>query len=111
MVNIKGGTFTIGPDDTDPESSPQGEVTVDDFFIDRYEVTIGEFTRFLNETGEHGYYETDMANPDFCGIVKNGNGSYSVVLGKELYPVVLLNIEAAKAYAERSGKRLPTEFE
>ena len=111
MVRIKGGTYTIGPDDTDPDASPQGNETVDDYFIDRYEVTIGEFTEFLNETGEHGFYETDMANPDFCGIVKNGNGSYSVVPGKKLYPVVLLNIEAAKSYAEWCGKRLPTEFE
>ena len=111
MARIKGGTFIIGPDDTDSEASPQGEVTVDDFFIDKYEVTIGEFTQFLNKTGEHGYYQTDMANPDFCGIVKNGNGSYSVVPGKDLYPVVLLDLAAAKAYAEWCGKRLPTEFE
>jgi formylglycine-generating enzyme required for sulfatase activity len=34
-----------------------------------------------------------------------------MVHGKELYPVCLVKIEGAKAYAAWAGKRLPTEFE
>ncbi len=112
MVRIKGGTYVIGPDGEDPSGgSPQGEVTVKDFYIDRYEVTIGEYTKFLNAGGHDDYYWQDMADPNWCGIIKNGGGNYSVVPGKDLYPVCLLKIEGAKAYAKWAGKRLPTEFE
>ncbi|MBN1294888.1 MAG: SUMF1/EgtB/PvdO family nonheme iron enzyme [Candidatus Latescibacteria bacterium] len=112
MVKIKGGTYTVGPDDDDPSgASPRGEVTVDDFYIDRYEVTINEYTKFLNAGDHDDFYWEDMANPDWCGIIKLDDGSYEVVPGKDLYPVVLLKIDGAKAYAEWAGKRLPTEYE
>jgi len=112
MVKIKGGTYPIGPDDEDPSgASSRGEVTVDDFYIDRYEVTIGEYTAFLNAGGHDDFYWEDMADPDWCGIIRKGAGRYEVVTGKELYPVCLLKIEGAKAYAEWAGKRLPTEYE
>ncbi len=112
MIKIKGGTYVIGPDDEDPSgASPRGEVTVDDFFIDRYEVTIGEYAKFLNAGGHDAYYWEDMASPDWCGIIKKGEGVYTVVPGKEFYPVCLIKIEGAKAYAKWIGKRLPTEYE
>ena len=111
MVRIKGGTFTIGPDSTDPEDSPKGEVTVRDFSIDRYEVTIAEYAEFLNAGGNDKHYMEDMADPDFCGIVKTNEGAFSVVHGKEYYPIVFMRPESAQAYAEWPGKRFPTEFE
>ncbi len=112
MIKIKGGTNVIGPDDEDPSgASPRGEVTVGDFYTDRYEVTIGEYAKFLNAGGHDGYYWEDMASPDWCGIIKNREGAYTVVPGKEFYPVCLIKIEGAKAYAQWVGKRLPTEYE
>jgi len=112
MVRIKGGTCVIGPDDEDPTgASPRGAVTMPDFFIDRYEVTIGEYAKFLNAGGHDVFWWPDMADPNWCGIVKKGDGKYETVPGKELYPVVLLKVDGAKAYAEWAGKRLPTEYE
>lgn len=111
MVKIRGGTYTVGPDITDPEDSPAGAVTVNDFFIDRYEVTIVEFARFLNAGGNDSHYMADMADPDFCGIVKRGAGNYAVVPGKEYYPIVYVRPESAQAYASWAGKRLPGEYE
>ncbi len=112
MRLIKGGSYAIGPDDEDPSgASPRGEVIVDDFYIDRYEVTIGEYAKFLNAGGHDDFYWEDMAAPNWCGIIKNGDGEYSVVPGKELYPECLIKIEGAKAYAQWVGKRLPTEYE
>ncbi|MCD6598639.1 MAG: SUMF1/EgtB/PvdO family nonheme iron enzyme [Bacteroidales bacterium] len=112
MKKIRGGTYAIGPDDEDPSgASPGGEVTVDEFYIDCYEVTIGEYVQFLNAGGNDEYYWEDMADPDWCGIIKKGKGSYIAVPGKGLYPVCLLKIEGAKAYAQWVGKRLPTEYE
>ncbi|MEN8229751.1 MAG: SUMF1/EgtB/PvdO family nonheme iron enzyme [Bacteroidota bacterium] len=112
MVKIKGGSYAIGPDDEDPSgASPPGEVQVETFYIDRYEVTIGEYTAFLNAGGHDAFYWEDMADPNWCGIIKEAEGTYSVVPGKALYPVCLLKIEGAKAYAGWAGKRLPTEYE
>ncbi|MDP2983847.1 MAG: SUMF1/EgtB/PvdO family nonheme iron enzyme [Candidatus Latescibacter sp.] len=111
MEKIKGGTYTIGPDGTDPLDSPAGTVTVPDFYLDRYEVTIVEFARFLNAGGNDSHYMEDMADPDFCGIVKRGAGDYAVAPGKEYYPIVYARPESALAYASWAGKRLPTEYE
>jgi formylglycine-generating enzyme required for sulfatase activity len=111
MVLIKGGTYPVGPDPSDPKESPEGTVSVQDFFIDCYEVTIGEYIAFLNSGEQDRFYEFDMGNPDFCGIVKRSDGRYVAVPGKELYPVTLVKYEGAEAYAAWAGKRLPTEFE
>ena len=111
MVRVSGGMFTIGPDDTDATASPKGHVRIDDVFIDRYEVTIGEYVSFLNENSVHQHYHDDMADPDLCGIVRTDTEKYMAVPGKQLYPVVFVNIDAAKAFAKWAGKRLPTEFE
>jgi formylglycine-generating enzyme required for sulfatase activity len=43
--------------------------------------------------------------------VKRSDGRYEVAPGKELYPVTLVKLDGAKAYAAWVGKRLPTEYE
>jgi len=111
MARIPGGIYTIGPDASDPDDSPQGTVTLGDFYIDRYEVTVGEYAAFLNAGRHDDFYGIDMANPDFCGIVKRADGNYETVPGRELYPVTLITLEGAKAYAAWADKRLPTEYE
>ena len=53
MKKITGGSYAIGPDDEDPSgASPRGEVTVEEFYMDCYEVTIGEYAKFLNAGGQ-----------------------------------------------------------
>ncbi len=112
MVRFIGGEYPVGPDADDPSgASPEGKVTVKAFFMDRYEVTIGEYAAFLNAGSHDAFYYEDMADPDWCGIIKHNNGRYGTVPGKEKYPVVLVDVEGAKAYAAWSGKRLPTEYE
>jgi len=112
MVQIEGGRYRIGPDDEDPSgASPAGEVNIKAFLIDRYPVTIGEFTKFLNSGGQEEHYWQDMADPDLCGIVRSEDGTFHAVPGKALYPVTLISIQAAQAYAAWAGKRLPTEYE
>ncbi|MFC1608205.1 SUMF1/EgtB/PvdO family nonheme iron enzyme [Candidatus Latescibacterota bacterium] len=110
MVKINGGTYTIGPDHTDPEDSPEGTVTVAGFYIDRYEVTIAEFAAFLND-GNPKHFKEDMGDPDLCGITRVTDDTFSVVPGKELYPIVYMSPESAEAYAAWAGKRIPTEYE
>jgi formylglycine-generating enzyme required for sulfatase activity len=111
MVRIPGGEYTVGPDATDPENSPQGSPVLDDFYMDRYPVTVGEYTAFLCAGADDKFYDFDMANPDFCGIVRGADGRYETVPGRELYPVTLVTVEGAAAYAAWAGKRLPSEYE
>ena len=74
-------------------------------------MTIDEYVQFLNSGGQDDYYWQDMRDPNLCGIIKLADGRYEAVMGKELYPVVLLKIDDAKAYAAWAGKRLPSEYE
>jgi len=110
MALIRGGTYAVGPDHTDSTASPRGTVTVADFLIDRYEVTIGEYAEFLNATGE-GHFHPDMVDPDLCGIAGNSSGDFAAVPGKESYPIVFVSQENARAFAAWRGKRLLTEHE
>ena len=82
---------------------------VPEFWMDRYEVTVVEYCDFLSEGGNDKYYNVRMRIEELCGIIKAGPGSYRVVPGRENYPVVFVNHDAAKACAESKGKTLPTE--
>lgn len=53
MVHISGGCFSMGSDEGDDEVIH--EVYVNDFFVGKYEVTVGEFHEFLRVT----HYRTD----------------------------------------------------
>src|SRR4051794_15156823 len=55
MVLINGGTFEMGTDDGMPYEAPVHEVLVNSFWMDEHEVTVAEFTRFVEATG----YRTD----------------------------------------------------
>jgi len=109
MVHFKACTLTLGPDPTDPEHSPAHTVDVPEFRMDRYEATVAEYTGFLNEGGNDEYYETRMAIPELCGIIKDAPGRYHAVPGRADYPVVFVRQPWALAYAESKGKTLPTE--
>lgn len=51
MVLIPGGKFLMGSDKFYPEEKPLRQVTVDGFYIDKYEVTNEEYRKFVNQTG------------------------------------------------------------
>jgi len=109
MVYFPAVTMTIGPDPTDTLHSPAHTVDVPEFWMDRYEVTVKEYTDFLNEGGHDEYYTLKMAISELCGIVKKEDGVYEVYPGREDYPVVFVRQAWALAYAESKGKTLPTE--
>lgn len=111
MVKISGGSFEMGPDPIESDIAPAHEVSVDDYYIDRYEVTVAEYAAFLGEIEEpEQYYHQHMDFRD-GGIKTDEDGRYSVVQGREEYPIVYVNREDAQAYCEWAGKRLPTESE
>jgi formylglycine-generating enzyme len=51
MAWVPGGEFLMGSDDHYPEEAPAHRITVDGFWIDRFEVTNDDFARFVEETG------------------------------------------------------------
>ena len=86
------------------------EVTVDDFYIDVYEVTNAEYRVFLEEierTGSHEFCHMDEPSgkshtPKFWNEPK---------LNRDDQPVVAIDWFDAYAYSHWAGKRLPTEDE
>ena len=85
MVPLKGGCFMMGSDKGDYDERPVHEVCLSPFWIDKYEVAQSNF-------------EAKMGN------------NPSRFVGPRL-PVDRVNWHEAKAYCEKSGKRLPTEAE
>lgn len=61
MVLVKGGSFEMGDVFGEGEENelPVHQVTLDDFYISRYEVTVGDFKKFVKETG----YKTSAEGP------------------------------------------------
>ena len=51
MVWIPGGTFAMGSERHYPEEAPVHRVSVDGFWIDRFQVTNIKFRRFVQATG------------------------------------------------------------
>ena len=122
MILIPGGSFLMGSDEHGDEEKPLHKVTLDSFFIDKYEVTVGQFKKFVEATGylteievmggaylklpvlglfADKVYEqkanVNWRNPGFSQVVTN--------------PVTCVWWNDASAYASWAGKRLPTEAE
>lgn len=98
MVLIPAGSFMMGSD-KEADERPIHSVYLDSFYIDKFEVTNREYKRFCDSTGRE-YPE----QPKFRGMDHYFENYPD-------YPVVRVNWEDAKAYAEWAGKRLPTEAE
>jgi iron(II)-dependent oxidoreductase len=108
MVFVPGGEFLRGrshalPDDGvkwAPElvqdDRPVRAVTLDPFYLDQYEVTNEQFSRFVQATRHRPPYNWLKGK---------------VPAGKEKLPVAAIDWNDAVAYCEWVGKRLPTEAE
>lgn len=77
-------------------------VTIPHFAIDKFPVTNEDFLKFLKSSG---YKPIDETN--FLAHWTGGQ----IPAGKEKHPVVYVDINDARAYAEWAGKRLPSEEE
>ncbi|MCC7505669.1 MAG: formylglycine-generating enzyme family protein, partial [Saprospiraceae bacterium] len=51
MVLIKGGTFLMGDAKGEDDEKPVHQVTVSDFYLSKYEVTVADFKAFVDATG------------------------------------------------------------
>ena len=81
-------------------------VPVQNFWIDRTEVTRNEYKKFLDATGYRPpYVDEEWADDDW-----NWSGT-NFPKGTGDHPVVLVNFYDAQAFCIFKGKRLPTEAE
>lgn len=102
LIEIPGGTFQMGRNNSAPAERPAHSVTVPSFFMDKTEVTNSEYQQFVRDTNH--------APPAHWGGVNPPEGS-------QLLPVSNVAYEDAIAFAawrsQRDGLtyRLPTEEE
>jgi len=97
MILVESGNYTIGFKSGIRDESKEHQATVNQFWIDKHEVTNRDYAVFLNENPQH---KVPL-------LWKNGN----YPPGTADHPVVGISYREALAYAEWSGKRLPTAVE
>lgn len=91
MVWIPGGTFAMGSEDFYPEEAPVHEVTVDGFWIDRYEVTNEQFANFVDATRYLTLAERPLNAADYPGAPAENLAPGALVFWKRSGPVDLHN--------------------
>lgn len=94
MVLIPAGEFQMGSNNGERDEKPVHTVYLDAFYIDKYEVTVGEYKQFVEATNHRPL-------PD----------SVSRTSPTDRHPVAEVSWHDAMAYAQWVGKRLPTEAE
>ncbi len=77
------------------DEQPKHKVWIDDFYIDKYEVTFGQYLKFVEKSG----------------YTPKGNWKDHFEPGMKDYPVYGVTWQDAFEYAKFYGKRLPTEAE
>ena len=90
-----------------PEERPVHEVTVDGFWMDRYEVTNEQFSRFVAETGYLTVAERPPKPEDFPGAPVENLVSGSMVFQKRAGPVDLRNYANWWAWVPGASWRYP----
>jgi len=113
MIEVPAGEFTMGNNNQD--SKPIHSVYLDAYYIDKYEVTVRQFSKFVKATnyvtdaeksGEASVYVNHHWDTKSDANWRNPNFSQS-----DNQPVVCVSWNDATAYASWAEKRLPTEAE
>ncbi len=114
MVLIPAGDFEMGTDTSEipklvqwakqwydvkadwfERETPRHTVYLDAFYMDKYEVTVGQYKKFISATGHKA--------PDWSRV--------SIYSPTDEHAMVFVSWEDAQAYSRWAGKRLPTEAE
>lgn len=120
MLMINGGKFRMGTDSGMPYEAPVHDVEIASFYIDKHEVTVEAFEKFVNATG----YRTEAERIGWSGVFYMEEHEWKKVDGadwrhpdgpnstaKPDEPVTQVSWNDAEAFAKWAGKRLPTEAE
>jgi formylglycine-generating enzyme required for sulfatase activity len=114
MVKVPEGPFMMGfiidndrsLGDTDEE--PVHEVVLDEFWIDKYEVTSARFAEFLNAHPEDSARYIELGS---AVTIEKTDNRYQPRPGLERLPANRISWYGADAFCRWKGKRLPTEAE
>lgn len=98
VVQITEGPFTMGGNEGDPDETPEHQVYVKEFYMDKKEVTQGEYDRFVRMV---------KRGKPFIPVFED---DISKILRPDL-PAIGMAWTDADAYCKWAGKRLPTEAE
>ncbi|HRV91256.1 MAG TPA: SUMF1/EgtB/PvdO family nonheme iron enzyme [Anaerolineae bacterium] len=101
MIEIPAGRFLMGSETGEPDESPEHEVYVDAFYMDKYEVSNAEYRACVTAGGC-----TQIEKADSASIT-----GYRDDPTYDNYPALAVTWDQAVAYCQWSGKRLPTEAE
>ena len=118
MLYITGGTFEMGWVDASAEddNGPVRQVTIEDFYLDQYEVTVQQFADFLNEQGGN----SNACDGEDCAVtfvstaltnLLNNLGVFEPRPGTSRFPAIWISWHGAASYCESVDGRLPTEAE
>lgn len=123
---VPGGRFMAGSTDDvgEPNEHPRHPAVVAPFWMDRYEVTVGRFRRFVNAytgadvpagAGGHPLVAGSGWQPGWNGFriaLTECGGAWTDEIGSsEARPVSCVTWYEAFAFCIHEGKRLPTEAE
>jgi formylglycine-generating enzyme required for sulfatase activity len=95
MTEVPAGEFVMGSVMGDADERPVRRVYLDAFLMDRYQVSVGQYAKFLEATSQ-------AAPPDWSIMNKSRHQNR---------PVVNVDWADANAYCTWAGKRMPTEAE
>ena len=122
MVLVPSGAFKMGDNfgDGEPRERPVHTVTLDTFYIGKFEVTNGAWRKFRDDPGydDPKFWPAGLPVPKdqvsyWTSAPNHGGGT----AGSDNYPVIGLNWDSATAFCKwissKTGKkyRLPTEAE
>jgi formylglycine-generating enzyme required for sulfatase activity len=120
MVLIPGGTFEMGSADGPVYERPVHTVKLNSFWMDKTEVTVGQFRQFVDATK----YVTEAEKFGWSGVFDLSKKSWGKVdganwrqpggpgqLARDDEPVMQVSWNDAVAFAAWAGKRLPSEAE
>ncbi|SHG46929.1 Formylglycine-generating enzyme, required for sulfatase activity, contains SUMF1/FGE domain [Fodinibius roseus] len=124
MVPVEGGTFLMGSPEDEPgreeDEGPRHKVTVDNFWMGKYEITWDQYDLFVEEKIEDvtaaGGGEVDI-KADAVSLPTPPYIDMSFGMGRDGYPAINMTQYAAVMYAKwltaETGHfyRLPTEAE
>ena len=95
MAQVPAGEFMMGSRTGDADEQPVHRVYVETFFMDKYQVSVGQYAKFLEGTSQDAPAEWSVMNKS-----RHQNR-----------PVVNIDWADAIAYCTWAGKRQPTEAE
>jgi iron(II)-dependent oxidoreductase len=122
-VRIAAGSYMLGSEQGLADERPAHRVALEEFWIDRHEVTNAQFAAFLQASGVPAGdprlrentrapdRRTWVALDDAESRISEANGRFAVEPGYERHPVNEVTWNGARAYCSWRGARLPTEAE